>query len=186
MRDIDQYTAREESGVAHGWRSTALSARYKTDMSRERMPSCFYCIDIMLTTFIGKRKAKQPLYDDDISDDDNLSRQLSRSSSSGVVRGRNNLRIRRASTVRSSESRTTSSSPLPGSQYHANVMTTPSQEPTLQRQALQQSQALREVLDIREREAEIKKQELENRKAELENLRMELEIEKMKQELGRS
>jgi hypothetical protein len=31
-RDIDQMLAREKQGIRHGYRATALSARYKTGM----------------------------------------------------------------------------------------------------------------------------------------------------------
>jgi hypothetical protein len=34
-RDIDQLLAREEMGVRHGYRATALSTRYKTGMQRD-------------------------------------------------------------------------------------------------------------------------------------------------------
>lgn len=34
-RDVDQMLAREEMGVRHGYRATALSARYKTAMQRD-------------------------------------------------------------------------------------------------------------------------------------------------------
>ena len=34
-RDIDQMLARDEMGVRHGYRATALSTRYKTGMQRD-------------------------------------------------------------------------------------------------------------------------------------------------------
>ena len=34
-RDINQLLAREEMGVRHGYRATALSTRYKTGMQRD-------------------------------------------------------------------------------------------------------------------------------------------------------
>ncbi|KAF1976814.1 hypothetical protein BU23DRAFT_551255 [Bimuria novae-zelandiae CBS 107.79] len=59
---------------------------------------------------------------------------------------------------------------------------TPSQEPSLQRQVLQQNldaQAQRTALELREREADIKRRELEN-------IKLELEIEEKRRALGAS
>lgn len=165
-------------GVRHGYRSTALSARYSTAMARDSEFSTKRVQDALLTCLERRRDREAPSDDDHASEDDTEERLLHRSTSTGNFTSRRPTKRSRTPIVRSrSASRVPSSSSpastpsIPASQPVQMPFRTPSSEPSLQRQALQQNldhQARRVELELREKEADVKRMELENLKLELE------------------
>jgi hypothetical protein len=184
-RDIDQMLAREEQGIRHGYRATALSAHYKTGMQRDSTDKYSPFWNTLLTYLERKHQRDTLPEDDDDSAEDAEEALLFQGSSSGYMRPRATSKRQRSTAIRSqSGSRAPSSSPAStptsASQQLGISFQTPSVDLSLQRQAVQvnlDAQAKRTELELREKEADVKR-------LELENMKLELELEAMRKNLA--
>ncbi|KAF1978953.1 hypothetical protein BU23DRAFT_191377 [Bimuria novae-zelandiae CBS 107.79] len=170
QRDIDQFNSRVERDIRHSHRSTSLVSRYSTAMAKQKR----------------KRHGHYNQETGHNSDDDGDDAILFQASSLGYVRARSSSRQRQSLNTRDSlapdtqsttqESDLTSTSTSTLSKRVAIPLRSPSSQPSLQRQVLQQNldaQSQRTALELREKEAIVRKQELQNRLLELELLERE-------------
>jgi hypothetical protein len=141
-------------------------------------------LNLFLTQPDRKRSRAETVEEDDSSAENADEQALFQASSSGYTWRRPSQKRRQSETRRVSSGPSGSSSSPASSRMSSQPVTlafrTPSVEPTLQQQALQQNtdaQAKQTELELREGEARVKRLELENMKLELEVAAMRRALE---------